>query len=72
VQIGIALTPDVLRSAWWPACRALSVAGSSCLHQGLPVMLNAVRKKELDAGFYPGQNPYVNVHPVVDALRCAS
>lgn len=66
-QIGIALTPDVLRVGPW-------VAGLTerfplleiCLHQGVTGdVLNAVRKKELDAGFYLGKNPYVNVHTLL-------
>lgn len=64
VQVGIALTPDVLRVGPWVARLSeqyplLEV----CLHQGVTGdVLNAVRKKELDAGFYLGKNPYVNVH----------
>ncbi|MDC7707542.1 LysR family transcriptional regulator [Vogesella indigofera] len=67
VQIGIALTPDVLRVGPWVAGLAerfplLEV----CLHQGVTGdVLNAVRKKELDAGFYLGKNPYVNVHTLL-------
>ena len=66
-QIGITLSPDILCVGPW-------VAGLSernpllevCLHQGVTGdVLNAVRKKELDAGFYLGKNPYVNVHTLI-------
>lgn len=64
VQVGIALTPDVLRVGPWVAKLAeLYPLLEVCLHQGVTGdVLNAVRKKELDAGFYLGKNPYVNVH----------
>lgn len=66
-QLGITLTPDILRVGELVARMAeryplLEV----CLHQGVTGdVLNAVRKKELDGGFYLGKNPYANVHTVL-------
>lgn len=71
-QLGITLMPDLLRIGPWVARLTeryplLEV----CLHQGVTGdVLNAVRKKELDGGFYLGKNPYVNVHTVLlDNMR---
>lgn len=71
-QLGITLMPSVLRVGPWVARLSeryplLEV----CLHQGVTGdVLNAVRKKELDGGFYLGKNPYVNVHTVLlDNMR---
>jgi DNA-binding transcriptional LysR family regulator len=63
-SIGITLEPQMLRLGPWVAC----------LSQNYPLLdlrlqfgitgevLNQVRKKELDGGFYLGSNPYANVH----------
>ncbi|SCK30422.1 LysR family transcriptional regulator [Vogesella sp. LIG4] len=71
-QIGITLMPAVLRIGPWVARLTerfplLEV----CLQQGVTGdVINAVRKKELDGGFYLGKNPYVNVHTVLlDNMR---
>jgi DNA-binding transcriptional LysR family regulator len=66
-QLGVTLTPDILRVGELVARIAeryplLEV----CLHQGVTGdVLNAVRKKELDGGFYLGKNPYANVHTLL-------
>lgn len=67
LQLGITLTPDMLRVG--PLVARLSERHpllEVCLHQGVTGdVLNAVRKKELDGGFYLGKNPYVNVHTLL-------
>lgn len=67
VQLGITLTPDMLRVG--PLVSQLSARYpllEVCLHQGVTGdVLNAVRKKELDGGFYLGKNPYANVHTLL-------
>ncbi|WP_254894510.1 LysR family transcriptional regulator [Chromobacterium haemolyticum] len=65
-RIGITLTPDTLKIGPWVA----GLVGrypllDIQLRHGVTVdVLNLVRKKELDAGFYLGKNPYVNVSTV--------
>ncbi|MBM2884357.1 LysR family transcriptional regulator [Chromobacterium phragmitis] len=65
-RIGVTLMPDVLRLGPWVAALVekyplLEVQ----LSHGVSVdVLNLVRKKELDAGFYLGKNPYMNVNTV--------
>ncbi|MBV1775042.1 LysR family transcriptional regulator [Burkholderiaceae bacterium DAT-1] len=64
LRVGTILTPEVLRMGQW--LRALKsdypllqIATS----QGVSgAVLNAVRKHEVDAGFFIGRNPYQNVH----------
>lgn len=67
VQLGITLTPDMLRVG--PLVARISERYpllEVCLHQGVTGdVLNAVRKKELDGGFYLGKNPYANVHTLL-------
>ncbi|OWY40336.1 LysR family transcriptional regulator [Xenophilus sp. AP218F] len=65
-RIGITLMPQALRIGPWAAALVekyplLDVQ----LHHGVSVeVLNQVRKKELDAGFYLGKNPYGNVSTI--------
>lgn len=65
-HIGITLSPEMLRLGPLVAGLAekyplLDVS----LRQGVTgEVINLVRKKELDAGFYLGKNPYVNVHAI--------
>ncbi|MEN7433651.1 LysR family transcriptional regulator [Chromobacterium sp. TRC.1.1.SA] len=65
-RIGVTLMPDILKLGPWVAALAdahplLEVK----LTHGVSVdVLNLVRKKELDAGFYLGKNPYMNVSTV--------
>ncbi|QND84391.1 LysR family transcriptional regulator [Chromobacterium vaccinii] len=65
-RIGVTLMPDLLKLGPWVAALAdahplLEVK----LTHGVSVdVLNLVRKKELDAGFYLGKNPYMNVSTV--------
>ncbi|RXZ42478.1 LysR family transcriptional regulator [Crenobacter cavernae] len=65
-QIGVTLTPELLRIGPWVA--ALSehypLLELRLQHGVTGDVLNLVRKKELDCGFYLGKNPYVNVHAV--------
>lgn len=65
-SVGITLTPDILRLGQWAAAitEKYPLLGLK-LHHGVTVdVLNLVRKKELDAGFYLGKNPYVNVNTI--------
>jgi len=64
VRIGVTLMPETLRLGPWIAGL---VARYPLLDLGLQHgvtgdVLNLVRKKELDGGFFLGKNPYVNVH----------
>ncbi|MGH8493782.1 MAG: LysR family transcriptional regulator [Moraxellaceae bacterium] len=63
LRLGTILTPDLLRLG--PLCRALQERYPLLdleLRPGLSGdILNLVRKKELDAGFFIGRNPYSNV-----------
>jgi DNA-binding transcriptional LysR family regulator len=65
-SIGISLTADPLKLGPWVA--ALSERYPLLdlrLHYGVTGdVLNLVRKKELNAGFYLGKNPYANVNTV--------
>ncbi|POZ61574.1 LysR family transcriptional regulator [Chromobacterium alticapitis] len=62
-RIGVTLMPDILKLGPWVSALVekyplLEVK----LSHGVSVdVLNLVRKKELDAGFYLGKNPYMNV-----------
>ncbi|UTH72970.1 LysR family transcriptional regulator [Chromobacterium sp. IIBBL 290-4] len=62
-KIGVTLMPDILKLGPWVAALVeryplLEVQ----LTHGVSVdVLNLVRKKELDAGFFLGRNPYMNV-----------
>jgi len=62
-NIGITLTPDTLRIGPWVARLTERYPLLDLrLHHGVTGdVLNLVRKKELDCGFYLGKNPYVNV-----------
>ncbi|TIC87288.1 LysR family transcriptional regulator [Crenobacter intestini] len=62
-DIGITLTPDTLRIGPWVARLTERYPLLDLrLHHGVTGdVLNLVRKKELDCGFYLGKNPYVNV-----------
>ncbi|WP_174875621.1 LysR family transcriptional regulator [Vogesella oryzae] len=71
-QLGITLMPALLRIGPWVArLTERYPLLEICLHQGVTGdVLNAVRKKELDGGFYLGKNPYANVHTVLlDNMR---
>ncbi len=63
LRLGTTLTPQLLRLG--PLCRALHESHPLLdmeLRPGLSGdILNLVRKKELDAGFFIGRNPYSNV-----------
>lgn len=65
-RIGVTLMPEILKLGPWVAALVgkyplLEVQ----LKHGVSVdVLNLVRKKELDAGFYLGKNPYMNVSTV--------
>ncbi|MGL6072409.1 LysR family transcriptional regulator [Craterilacuibacter sp.] len=65
-NIGITLTPDTLRVGPWVARLVERYPLLDLrLHHGVTGdVLNLVRKKELDCGFYLGKNPYVNVTTV--------
>lgn len=66
-RIGVSLEPASLRlGAWIAALTRTSPLMDLRLHYGVTGdVLNLVRKKELDAGFYLGKNPYVNVETVL-------
>ncbi|GGY06203.1 LysR family transcriptional regulator [Paludibacterium paludis] len=64
VQIGITLTPETLRIGPWVASliARYPLLDLRLQHGVTGDILNLVRKKELDGGFFLGKNPYVNVH----------
>lgn len=66
VEVGISLTPDILKMGPWVArlTEKYPLMDLRLRHGVTGDILNLVRKKELDAGFYLGKNPYVNVHTV--------
>ncbi|WP_028534846.1 LysR family transcriptional regulator [Paludibacterium yongneupense] len=65
-RIGITLSPDILRIGPWVAalCERYPMLELSLQHGATVEVLNLVRKKELDCGFFLGKNPYVNVDTV--------
>ncbi|WP_374423150.1 LysR family transcriptional regulator [Chromobacterium sp.] len=62
-RIGVTLTPDTLKIGPWVAglVERYPLLDIQLRHGVTVDVLNLVRKKELDAGFYLGKNPYVNV-----------
>ncbi|AXE32410.1 LysR family transcriptional regulator [Chromobacterium phragmitis] len=62
-RIGVTLMPDILRLGPWVAALvdAHPLLEVQLTHGVSVDVLNLVRKKELDAGFYLGKNPYMNV-----------
>jgi DNA-binding transcriptional LysR family regulator len=67
LRIGISLSPDMLKmGAWVFALCARYPLLDLRLHYGVTGdVLNLVRKKELDGGFFLGKNPYANVNSVL-------
>jgi len=65
--IGLTLTPATLRVGQWVAAlvEKYPLLDLRLQHGVTGEVLNLVRKKELDAGFYLGKNPYVNVNTVL-------
>ena len=65
-RIGVSLMPDILRLGPWVAALvdAYPLLEVQLTHGVSVDVLNLVRKKELDAGFYLGKNPYMNVSTV--------
>lgn len=64
LRIGTILSPESLRLGAWLACLKqayplVQLATQQGISGGI---LNEVRKKELDAGFFIGRNPYQTVH----------
>ncbi|BBF84323.1 chromosome initiation inhibitor [Aquitalea magnusonii] len=66
-QIGLTLTPATLKMGEWVAAlvEKYPLLDLRLQHGVTGEVLNLVRKKELDAGFYLGKNPYVNVNTVL-------
>lgn len=66
-RIGITLTPDTLAIGPWVArlSERYPLLDLRLFHGVTGDVLNLVRKKELDAGFYLGKNPYANVNTVL-------
>jgi DNA-binding transcriptional LysR family regulator len=67
LRVGISLSPDLLRLGTWASvlCARFPLLNLR-LHHGVTVdVLNQVRKKELDGGFFLGKNPYGNVNSLV-------
>lgn len=66
-MVGISLTPDILRLGPWVAglTAKYPLLDLRLRHGVTGEVINLVRKKELDAGFYLGKNPYVNVHTIL-------
>lgn len=65
--IGLTLTPATLKMGEWVAAlvEKYPLLDLRLQHGVTGEVLNLVRKKELDAGFYLGKNPYVNVNTVL-------
>jgi len=65
-RVGIALSPDLLRLGPWVAALAekYPLLDVSLRYGVTGEVINLVRKKELDAGFFLGKNPYVNVNSI--------
>ncbi|MBA4710665.1 LysR family transcriptional regulator [Aquitalea aquatica] len=65
--IGLTLTPATLKAGEWVAAlvEKYPLLDLRLQHGVTGEVLNLVRKKELDAGFYLGKNPYVNVNTVL-------
>ncbi len=65
--IGLTLTPATLKMGQWVAAlvEKYPLLDLRLQHGVTGEVLNLVRKKELDAGFYLGKNPYVNVNTVL-------
>lgn len=64
VKVGTILTPEVIRLGPWLGLiqRDFPLLQISTLQGVSGAVLNQVRKRELDAGFFIGKNPYQNVH----------
>ncbi|KJH68257.1 LysR family transcriptional regulator [Chromobacterium violaceum] len=65
-RVGVTLMPDILKLGPWVAAlvSAHPLLEVQLTHGVSVDVLNLVRKKELDAGFYLGKNPYMNVSTV--------
>ncbi|WP_193394101.1 substrate-binding domain-containing protein [Aquitalea pelogenes] len=65
--MGLTLTPATLKMGQWVAAlvEKYPLLDLRLQHGVTGEVLNLVRKKELDAGFYLGKNPYVNVNTVL-------
>jgi len=65
--VGLTLTPATLKVGEWVAALVAKypLLDLRLQHGVTGEVLNLVRKKELDAGFYLGKNPYVNVNTVL-------
>ncbi|MBT2868302.1 LysR family transcriptional regulator [Chromobacterium violaceum] len=65
-RVGVTLMPDILKLGPWVAAlvSAYPLLEVQLTHGVSVDVLNLVRKKELDAGFYLGKNPYMNVSTV--------
>ncbi|KJV28279.1 LysR family transcriptional regulator [Aquitalea magnusonii] len=65
--VGLTLTPATLKMGQWVAALVdkYPLLDLRLQHGVTGEVLNLVRKKELDAGFYLGKNPYVNVNTVL-------
>lgn len=70
LRVGTILSPDTLRlGPWLSVLRSAYPLVQMSTMQGVSGgVLNEVRKKELDAGFFIGRNPYQTVHtlPLLD------
>lgn len=66
-RIGVALDPESLRIGAWSAAllEAFPLLDLRLQHGLTGDVLNQVRKKELEGGFYLGKNPYANVNTVL-------
>lgn len=70
--IGTITTPEMIHIGPWVAALIAKypLLDIHIRHNVTGVVLNQVRKKEIDAGFFIGKNPYVNVHAVKLAEQC--
>jgi DNA-binding transcriptional LysR family regulator len=66
-RVGITLSADILRLGPWAArlCTRYPLLDLRLQYGVTGEVLNLVRKRELDAGFFLGKNPYANVHAVL-------
>lgn len=66
-RIGVTLDPASLRLGPWVAAllEAYPLLDLRLQHGVTGEVLNSVRKKELEGGFYLGKNPYANVNTVL-------
>lgn len=66
-RVGTIMTAELLRvGPWFAAMKQRYPLLQISTFQGISIaVLNQVRKKELDCGFYIGRNPYENVHALL-------